>query len=61
MQKIFNIFVIFVLAMSLYGHNLQRQQIVDLKNADKETEQSIIHIIDAINDGAVYIDYEVTK
>ena len=75
MQKIFNIVVIFVLSMSLYGHNLQQQQISELKKMNtkivgvvainardnNDLQDSLTQVIDAINDGAVYIDYEVTK
>ena len=72
MQKIFNIVVIFVLSMSLYGHNLQQQQISELKKMNtkivgaiainardtSDVQEAVINVINAINDEAVYIDYD---
>lgn len=74
MQNIFNTVFVFVLGMSLYGHNLQQQQISELKKMNikivgaiainardnNDLEESLIHTISVIND-MVYIDYEVTK
>lgn len=73
MQKVFNVTIVLILAMSIYSHWRQSAKIKKLESMNTKIvsgmisnardtsslQNTIVDVINAINDGAVYIDYEI--